>query len=298
MPHTSTSADSISGATRNTVLVRLGLPHGVPVTFDGLRALYLAWCRNIPFDNMQKIIALRANESGPLPGEAAEDFFANFLAHGTGATCWPSARAMFALLHSLGFDARRVGGSMLDMSSINHGSVKVAINGADWLVDTSILSDEPLPLGDALFENKNPVLPIEIERAEGQHVIWWYTPFVEPSMPCRLLVDHADDAMFRERYDNSRHEGPFNHRLHARRNLSGELLVVSGNMLVSRTAKGIVRTPLSRPELLNVLRERFGYSESVVSRWQACGGLEACFVEAPAPKAPPPIGISPSRRGR
>ncbi|MGE3109931.1 MAG: hypothetical protein AB7G11_03965 [Phycisphaerales bacterium] len=307
------SPDSISPATLARVLERLGLSGAPRADLGGLRALYRAWCRSVPFDNMQKIIALKEAPAGPLPGESAEDFFDLFLTHGTGATCWPSARAMHALLDALRFSARRAAGSMLDGGDLNHGTNRVTLDAREWLVDTSILSDDPLPLDADVFNNFNPVQPIEVEYTgphqpgpggggpaqPGGHVIWWYTPAFEPSMPCRLLADHVGEPLFRERYEASRSVGPFNHRLYARRNFDGEMLVIVGSDLFSRTAGRVDRATLSREQLLSTLRDRFGYSPAVISRWASCGGLDACFEPSAAPPGPPPrqFGLPPSRRG-
>lgn len=37
-------------------------------------ALYAAWCRSVPFDNTRKLIALRAGDPGPLPGDSPRGF--------------------------------------------------------------------------------------------------------------------------------------------------------------------------------------------------------------------------------
>jgi len=71
-----------------------------------------------PFDNLQKMISLRAGDQR-LTGHDASEFFENFLAHGSSGTCWPSSNALFTLLTSLGFDARRVAGAMFNMPAIH-----------------------------------------------------------------------------------------------------------------------------------------------------------------------------------
>jgi N-hydroxyarylamine O-acetyltransferase len=99
---------------RDRVLDRLGFPAAPSRDLEGLRALYGAWCASVPFDNTRKMIALRTAGGDPLPGGDARDFFESFLAHGTGGTCWPTSNALFELLRSAGFEARRVAGSMRD----------------------------------------------------------------------------------------------------------------------------------------------------------------------------------------
>src|SRR3569623_1096960 len=80
------------------VTERLGIPGDVNTDLDGLRTVYRAWCSNIPFDNIRKMISLRSGEDVKLAGLDARDFFENFLANGTGGTCWPSSNALYALV--------------------------------------------------------------------------------------------------------------------------------------------------------------------------------------------------------
>ena len=137
----------LPAALRRRVLERLGLPGPPPLTLAGLAALYRAWCASVPFENTRKMMALRTGGDGELPGARAADFLAHLIDHGTGGTCWPSSNALYAVASALGFDARRVAGSMRDLGVVSHASVKVRIDGADWLVDSSMLTNEPTPLG-------------------------------------------------------------------------------------------------------------------------------------------------------
>ncbi|NJN51406.1 MAG: hypothetical protein HC809_06115, partial [Gammaproteobacteria bacterium] len=107
------------------VLERLRMPAYPENSPRGLEALYRAWCRNVPFDNIRKLIALRANHSGPLPGDDPQEFLEAFLAHGVGGTCWAGNGALCTLLQALGFDATRAVATMMVAPGLppNHGSV-------------------------------------------------------------------------------------------------------------------------------------------------------------------------------
>ena len=150
-------------ALREQVLDRLGLPGPPRTDLEGLAALYGAWCARVPFDNVRKMIALRSRPDGPLPGLGAQDFFEQWMAHGAGGTCWPTSNALFELARALGFEARRVAGSMRDLGVVNHASVKVRADGREWLVDSSQLTNVPLPLDDQVFVHDDPVFPAEVE---------------------------------------------------------------------------------------------------------------------------------------
>jgi len=47
---------------------------------------------------------------------------------------------------------------MRDLGIVNHASVKVAVDDRDWLVDSSLLSNVPLPLTYEVFLKRYPHL--------------------------------------------------------------------------------------------------------------------------------------------
>jgi len=281
---------------RDRVLARLGLRAAPPRDLDGLRALYRAWCYAVPFDNVRKMIALRSGDGCPLPGRFAADFFEAWLAHGAGGTCWPSSNALFALVRACGFEARRVAGSMGDNGTVNHASVKARVEGGDWLVDSSLLTIEPLPLGPRVFVRDDPVVPAEIEPLDGTHVLWSHTPSYESYLPCRLLVDPADHAFYLDGYERSRERSPFNQRLYVRRNRPGELLMLVGRTRLSRTARGLASRDLTRDELVAALRDEIGLGAALLDDWVRHGGLDASLEPPAGPKPEPVTKRPPSRR--
>src|SRR5689334_18403724 len=123
------------------VLAGLGLDRRSEPTLEGLRKLYGTWCQKVPFDNVRKLIHVRAVNSGPLPGSTAVDFLKGWLRFGAGGTCWAGAGAFHALLVTLGFDALRGVGTMLAAPDLppNHGTVVVNFGADQYLVDCSIL---------------------------------------------------------------------------------------------------------------------------------------------------------------
>ena len=295
--------DALPRALRDRVLARLALDAAaVAPDLAGLRAVYGAWCARVPFDNVRKMIALRtraddgAPPSGaPLPGAHADDFFDAWLAHGTGGTCWPSSNALYALLRALGFPARRVAASMRDMGVPNHGSIKVAVDGRDWLVDSSMLTGVPIPLGPTNAVVGAAPFGAEVEAADGTHVVWFATP-PHDHFPCRLLDDPVDHPFYLGAYEGSRGRSPFNDRLYARRNLPGRKIVLRATTRFEQTADGVEERELTRDALLASLRDEVGIAPAMVEAWVASGALEDTF--APFDGAPPPplTALPPSRR--
>lgn len=282
---------------RDRILERLGFSTPPTPDPEDLRALYKAWCENVPFDNVRKMIALRTSDERPLPGGHAEDFFVNWLADHCGGTCWPTSNALFELARSLGFDTRRIVGCMRDLGIVNHASVVIRTDGRDWLVDSSLLYNVPLPLDQRVFMHSDAVIPAEVEPLEGgQYLLWVDVPPNSGCMACRLRTDEVSHALYLASYEASRDRSPFNQRLYARRNRPGELLMLVGNTRFSKTTAGTSSRDLSPSEVKDALREDIGISESLIDRWVRSGSLDASFEPPSGPKPPSTERQPPSRR--
>jgi N-hydroxyarylamine O-acetyltransferase len=275
---------------------RLGIPDTVPVSREGLELVYGAWSRTVPFDNIRKMISLRAGDQC-LIGHDANEFLGNFLDHGSSGTCWPSSNALFALLTSLGFDARRVAGAMFNMPEINHGSVKVRLEEVDWLADSSMLSGVPLPLTETVFVSTAAV-GVEVEPVGDSHFIWTDFPPLPEFVPCSLRLDPVDAAFYAERYETSRETSPFNERLYLRKVTSEGLVVFLGHTRFLRTVNGLEIQELSREGLCAALHQDAGISEALITRWVDSGSLESTFSDIDAGPELPDNGPRPTRRQR
>ncbi|MGE5646557.1 MAG: arylamine N-acetyltransferase [Acidobacteriota bacterium] len=259
------------------VLRRLGFEKAPPADLEGLRAVYRAWCASVPFDNVRKTIALRTKPDIPLPGGHALEFFESWLADGTGGTCWPTSNALFELLRSLGFRAHRAAGCMRDLGIVNHATVRVTIEGGEWLADSSLLSNAPLPLGPGVYFQEDPVFEAKVEFTNGAHVVWSHAPPNTTYLPCRLVEDGTSHACYLARYEDSRVRSPFNQRLYARRNRPGEILVLVGRTRFSRTVEGVENRDLSPDQVCEVLHREIGLSKAIIDEWARSGSLAASF---------------------
>ena len=278
------------------VLRRLGLTGWPSPDLEGLSAVYRSWCARVPFENTRKMHALRTGAAGPLPGIRADDFLEHWLAHGTGGTCWPSSHALFAVLRACGFDARLVIASMRDLGVLSHASIKVRLDGRDWLVDSSMLLNTPLPLCDEVFIGDDPVWPVEVEPVDGTHLVWWHAPPGSAYLPCRVLMDPAPYHEYLAGYERSRARSPFNDRLYARINNPGELVILLGRTRILRTRAGVTAVDLDSDGLRRAMQDDMGLSAAWVDAWAASGALEASQQPPPGPPPPPDPRVPPSQR--
>jgi arylamine N-acetyltransferase len=274
------------------VLGRLALPHPPQPDVRGLETLYRAWCGRVPFDNLRKMTAIRRGEKAPLPGGEPADFLERFLEDGVGGTCWPSSGALHALLCACGFDARRVAGCMRDLGIVNHASVVVRFGAEEYLADSSLLTNRPLPLlpSDPWLHD-DAVFRAETEPIEGGYLLWTDVPPTEVATPCRLRADAVDHAFYLRAYEASRGRSPFNDRLYARRNRPDEMLILRGPVRYRKRADGVRVEELSADEILAALRDDIGASVDAIAAWVDAGGLEATLAP-PSPDAPQPPPIS------
>jgi len=282
----------VNASLADRVLERLQLSRDVAHDYDGLLTVYRAWCTMLPFDNTAKLIAIGNASPGLLPGIDATEFFERYLEHGVGGTCWPSSNALFELLHSLGFEARRAAGSMRDTGIISHGTVKVRIDGNDWLVDSSILTNVPLPLTSEPFIAGDSVFSAAVEVHDGNHVVWGDGPPNVDSLPCRMLEDDVPHEFYVERYEASRARSPFNERIYARRNIDGAMVIVTGNRRLVNSSSGLQSDYLTESQLGEMLRDEVGLSGAILEALQRSPAWKESFNPPP----PPPPSTASTRK--
>lgn len=250
------------------ILEKLGLSRPDP-DLTGLRRLYAAWCRSVPFDNVRKLIHLRGQRPGALPGDTPDDFFDAWLAHGTGGTCWAGNGALHALLEALHFPATRAVATMLVAPDLppNHGSVAVELEGTHYLVDASILHGQPLRLpADAETAVAHPAFGVRCAPDGARWRVHWRPLHLESGLVCRIERLGASDAEFGALHEATRAWSPFNFQLSARL-LRGDDVVGFGlGRRCEIDALGRMQSgPLEGEERVRYLVEVLGMSEEVAA---------------------------------
>lgn len=249
------------------ILARLGFDSRPEPTPASLDALYNAWCQLVPFDNIRKLIHVRAADTTPLPGSTPQDYFEAWLKFGTGGTCWSGAGALHALLASLGFDVVRGIGTMLAAPNLppNHGTVMVNFEGQLFLVDSSILHGHPLRLSkDCETAISHPAWGVRCVRREENWYIQWRPLMRLEGFECRLDRFPAAETEFRDFYDRTRKWSPFNYELFVRINRGDKVIGVAFGHSVSLLADGsVARAPLTPNERRRLLIEDVGITEAL-----------------------------------
>lgn len=279
-------------------LSRLGLNPSLPPSAQALSSLYRSWCLHVPFDNIRKTTALFSGANGTLPGIEPSEFFESFLEHGSGGTCWATSNALYTLCKQCGFDALRGTASMFDMGNESHAVVIVRVDGRDWLLDSSLLTMNPLPLvkGES-FVQQESVYCAEVDPEGDSFYVWAVAPPLEQMIVFRLLHKDVSEDVYRANYESSREMSVFNARLYVRRNYDDRIVNLLGNMRFELGPNGLQVSALSGDELVSELVGPLGYSTLLISKWKDAGVLDASLEPADGPPNFPTVDrIPPSKR--
>jgi arylamine N-acetyltransferase len=256
------------------VLMKLGLRQRPTLDLVGLNILYAAVSANIPFDNFQKRVWFAGPQTTPLPSGDPSEFFNNWLQHGTGGTCWPINGAMYAFAYALGFDARRIVGSVIVEGyprGANHGSVLVTLDGINYLVDAWMASFKVLPLiSGRPSSTGHGIHDVNAVPMESGFEIISYPGFNrEQPLPFRPEpeYDPVDHALFIARYDRTKTVGFFNDAIFICRHFPGSILTMGRKSKFHLAADNtLTKTEPTEAERKQSLIEEFGLSEEIVEK--------------------------------
>lgn len=268
-----------------SVLERLGFTERPDPDLEGLRAVYAAWSRSVPFDNLRKLIHVDSGDTGPLAGDDVREFLGAWLAWGTGGTCWAGNGALCALLQALGFDAVRGIGTMMVAPDLppNHGTVVVRMDDRRWLVDASMLHVEPLLLDDDTETGvDHPGWGVRCAKRDGKWRVRWRPLHMPDGVDCRIDLLQTDAASFCDHHEATRGWSPFNYQANARRIRDGRVTGLAFGLHVEIDASGNVTSrQVDHDGRLRVMVEDLGIHPELAER-----------VPPEKPTPPPPWSAS------
>jgi arylamine N-acetyltransferase len=252
------------------ILQKMGFGTTPDNDLAGLTAIYGRWCRQIPFDNIQKRIFYSGSAQGPVPGHSSEDFFQKWLAHGTGGTCWANSHAVHDLLGALGFDVVRVAATMLstpDVAGPTHGTVFARIDGQRYLVDGSMQTELPVPVQEGgPQEIRHPAERVHWEHRDWHWYVRWHPAHRPDGLWCRIEMVEVPQAQFNEFHERTRTRSPFNSSLYVRLNYPDHTATIaSGERLIMKLDGNPVSVPLTEDQRIRILVEEFGISEELAA---------------------------------
>jgi len=251
------SEPQLSSEIVGRILGKLELKKQPEPDLEGLNRVHAAYCGHVSNDNIQKRIWLVGDKTKPVTGGDPIEFFENWLAHGTGGTCFAASGGLYALLRALGFDVRRVSGSVIRQGTkihANHDSVLVCLRGKNYLVDPQHASFTAFPIvpgevsstGDGIHDTRAVPIPggFELQSFPGANR---QEPLQIQFDVSNWLVDHA---FFLAHYALSalreRNRSPFNEALFICRRFPHAIIIVGrGNRIVVASDNTVTKTVLA-----------------------------------------------------
>jgi arylamine N-acetyltransferase len=258
----------LSDALVDALLERLGV-ESPGTDLEGLTTIYGAWCRAVPFDNALRRVALtKRSGAAALPGLTAEGFIRAFLEHGTGGMCVPTTQTLHTLLRTLGFESERAVASIAGAGAAapDHVTLVARVAEADYVLDTTILSERPIPLRPHV--HADPLHPIKVERASGYWRVRYLSPAQRVEERCTVLERLANGRSLVPMYRRTQQSATFarfNRSLYVRRNVDDGVLVLIGNQLFDVDGRGDVTASNVQESRVDVLTDRFGMSATLAA---------------------------------
>jgi N-hydroxyarylamine O-acetyltransferase len=260
----------LEDALTSRILSRLGFESRPDADHAGLRALYSRWCREVPFDDLRKLIHLERRDPLPLPGDDVVEFFEAWLRWGCGGTCWAGNGALAMLLRTLGFDAVRGLATMLVAPDLppNHGTVVVTLDGARWLVDASILFGEPLLLDDTHETTvDHGAWGVRCAKQGECFVVSWRPVHAPDGIDCRIDRLSATAQEFRDYHEKTRGWSPFNYAAYARKHVGSETAgVCFGRKVVLHSDGSVSSEDVDRVARDHFLEVTLGIDREIVAQ--------------------------------
>lgn len=252
------------------VLDQLGLTEPPPLSLPGLERIYRAWCRAVPFDNVLRRIQIAQGGIGPLPGCQPEEFFFQFLAHGTGGPCTPTSQALCALLEAIGFTVARAPATITELHDepVGHSTLIVALEGERYALDTAILCERPIPLVKTNTTIDDSLHPIAIEHIAETWRISYLSSGRRHPMTCVVFDTCIDSQTCVNLYHVTQHTrrfSGFNSALYLRLNRADTILTFIGQFRIETNAAGETHEAFLGRERAHALIEDAHLSSAIVN---------------------------------
>ncbi|SED15546.1 Arylamine N-acetyltransferase [Tenacibaculum sp. MAR_2009_124] len=231
---------------------------------EGLKKVYQAWCRNIPFDNFWKRLELEQSPFIEKDQIDATTFFEAWLEHGIGGTCWTTTNALQALLIDMGFQVKFVGGSMGDMGLVNHGSLIVTTNDKrEFIVDTSISNEVPIEIIPNTIDNTPHSIQL-IDEQEKLSILFEF-PSKKDLMKCAIYNNTLSSENVQKHHKESYTNSLFNDCVYIKKNNEFGINTIIGNTLYTKTKNEIKKVTLNKEEIEKVLSNVMGLSDEIIT---------------------------------
>ncbi|HEX8331071.1 MAG TPA: arylamine N-acetyltransferase [Segetibacter sp.] len=116
-----------------------------PPTLEYLQELMTAYCTNVPWESVSKIIKKKLCDEDINCLRLENEFWTSAFEYGTGGTCYESNWAFFCFLQNLGFDGYLTINKIIDKSGV-HSAIVIIISNKKYIIDIGYPTYAPIPV--------------------------------------------------------------------------------------------------------------------------------------------------------
>jgi arylamine N-acetyltransferase len=116
-----------------------------PPTLEYLQELMTAYCTNVPWESVSKIIKKKLSDKAINCLRLENEFWSSAFQYGTGGTCYESNWAFFYFLQNLGFKGYLTINKIVDKSSV-HSAIVIIIGDKKYIADIGYPTYAPIPV--------------------------------------------------------------------------------------------------------------------------------------------------------
>jgi len=262
------------------VLERWGEAPPLERDLAALDRLHRAYLREVPFENVTKLIKAARTGASPASIRTPVEFWDEHLRWGSGGTCFATTFAYQFLLRYLGFSSRLLFCRLPAESRQAHAALLVAVEGGDVLVDVGYALPAPLPLsGNGTIQRTTPYCDLELRSGPGGEWLVFSEDDRGQRFRYRFHAEAVTEARFREAWGLTfRPDAPYMRRLALGRFVDGtRYLFRDPDQVFEIRREGEQAHTLSGP-LVPALSERFGIPEPLLQA--SVGALERLLEKA------------------
>jgi arylamine N-acetyltransferase len=254
------------GGLLDRVLERWGEPPPRARSLDELDRLHRAFLREVPFENVTKLLKAARTGASPASIRTPVEFWDEHLRWGSGGTCFAATFAYQFLLRYLGFTSRLLFCHLPAELRQAHAALLVETDTGDVLVDVGYALPLPVPLpeGGAL-RRKTPYYDLELRSGPGEEWLVFSEDDRGQRFRYRFQARPVSEAEFRTAWGRTfRPDAPYMRRLALGRFVDGtRYLFREPDQVYEIRREGERSTTLEGPHP-RALADRFGLPEPMI----------------------------------
>jgi DNA-directed RNA polymerase subunit H (RpoH/RPB5) len=152
---------------------------------------------------------------------------------------------------------------MGDTGMPNHGSIIVTIKDEEFIIDTSILNEQPIELTN--IKKENAIHPVQVIHDTPKITVLFEFVMSKKQMPWIFIEDNISTDMIQLLHETSIKASLFNDCVYIRKNSKHIAYSIIGNTFYTKTTDKIQAQIFNKNEMKNTLIKVFGLSEEITN---------------------------------